>query len=189
MSLLRSIEMTEEQLVSGCISQDALAQKELYNRFSRKMFGVCLRYAESKEEAEDLLQEGFIKVYLNLSSFKAVGSLEGWIRKVMVNMAIENFRKQKIKLSGEDVPEDHADEENILSSLHAGEIVKIIQAMPKGYRAVFNLYAIEGYNHREIGELLGINENTSKSQYSRARAYLAEQIKQHYNPSSEKVKS
>ncbi len=172
--------MTDEQLVLGCLKPDAAAQKSLYDRFSRKMFGVCLRYSESREEAEDLLQDGFLKVFMNLSSYKGTGSLEGWIRKVVVNVAIENFRKQKITWLSTEIIDSESADDDISGKMEAKEILMLIHDLPKGFRTVFNLYAIEGYTHREIGVLLGISENTSKSQYSRARAQLAENINKHY---------
>lgn len=172
--------MTDEQLVEGCLIPDASAQKQLYERFNRKMFAVCLRYSSSREDGEDLLQEGFVKVFNKLSSYKGEGSLEGWIRKVIVNTALDHFRQQKIILTGIEMAEDQISDESTLGKMEAQELLKIIQQLPKGFRTVFNLYAIEGYNHREIGELLGISENTSKSQYSRARAQLAESVQHHY---------
>ncbi len=180
MSLESSIAMTDEQLVEGCLIPDARAQKQLYERFSRKMFAVCLRYSSNREESEDILQEGFIKIFQKLRSYKGEGSLEGWIRKVVVNTALDHFRQQKISWIDIEMAEDQISEESTLGKLDAQELLKIIQQLPKGFRTVFNLYAIEGYNHREIGELLGISENTSKSQYSRARAQLAESVQIHY---------
>jgi len=162
--------MTEEQLVTGCIKAEPAAQKQLYDRFSRKMFGVCLRYAATREEAEDILQEGFVTVFEKISSYKSEGSLEGWVRRVVVNTALQHFRKQKIQWTDtENIPEPIAPEG---ISLETRELLLLIQELPTGFRTVFNLYAIEGYSHTEIGNLLGISENTSKSQYSRARAQL-----------------
>ena len=171
--------MTDEQIVDGCIKKNALAQKFLYDKFSRKMMGVCLRYAESEQEAEDILQNGFITVFGSLESFKGSGSFEGWIRKIMVNTALTNIRKNK-KFK-QNIALDNV-EFMIPSSNHMGsdfdarDLLKIIQTLPTGSRTVFNLYAIEGYSHSEIGEMLNISEGTSKSQYSRARAYLQKVI-------------
>jgi RNA polymerase sigma-70 factor (ECF subfamily) len=164
--------MTDEQLVQKCNLQDPAAQRELYEKFSRKMFGVCLRYGNSKESAEDLLQEGFVKVFTKLSSFKNEGSLEGWIRRVIVNTALDHLRQQKISWSNSEIQEDALVTEQDFGSVDQKELLKLIQKLPDGYRTVFNLYAIEGFNHQEIAKELGINENTSKSQYSRARAQL-----------------
>jgi len=164
--------MTDEQLVQKCNLQDPAAQRELYEKFSRKMFGVCLRYGNSKESAEDLLQEGFVKVFIKLSSFKNEGSLEGWIRRVIVNTALDHLRQQKISWSNIEIQEDALVTEQDFGNVDQKELLKLIQKLPDGYRTVFNLYAIEGFNHQEIAKELGINENTSKSQYSRARAQL-----------------
>lgn len=167
--------MTDEQIVQGCIKKDAIAQRHLYERFSRKMMGVCLRYFDSREEAEDVVQNGFISVFLNMDSFKGSGSLEGWIRKIMVNTALTEIRKNKKLKQNIDLDsvEFMLPSSNYMSeSFAAKDLLKIIQTLPTGFRTVFNLYAIEGYSHKEIGEMLGISEGTSKSQYSRAKAHL-----------------
>ena len=167
--------MTDEQIVKGCIEKNAAAQKHLYEKFSRKMMGVCLRYCDSQEEGEDVLQNGFISVFENIESFKGTGPLEGWIRRIMVNTALTNIRKNK-KLK-QNIALDNVEymlpSANYISeSFGAKDLLKIIQTLPTGFRTVFNLYAIEGYSHKEIGEILNISEGTSKSQYSRAKAYL-----------------
>ena len=174
MTVSNTAEMTEEQLVDGCKNAGPVAQKELYDRFARRMFGVCLRYAASREEAEDLLQEAFLTVFEKIGSYKGSGSLEGWIRKVVVNTALQHFRKQKLVWVETDSVPDMAAPEEV--SLETRELLRIIQDLPDGFRTVFNLYAIEGYTHAEIGNLLGISENTSKSQYSRARAQLMNKV-------------
>jgi RNA polymerase sigma-70 factor (ECF subfamily) len=167
--------MTDEQIVKGCIEKNAIAQKHLYEKHVRKMMGVCLRYADNHEEAEDVVQNGFISVFENIASYKGTGSLEGWIRKIMVNTALTNIRKNK-KLKQN--IELESVEFMLPSNAHAGDsfaakdLLKIIQTLPVGFRTVFNLYAIEGYSHKEIGEMLNISEGTSKSQYSRAKAHL-----------------
>jgi RNA polymerase sigma-70 factor (ECF subfamily) len=171
--------MTDEQIVQGCIANNALAQKHLYDKFSRKMMGVCLRYCDNTEEAEDVLQNGFVTVFQKIESYKGTGSLEGWIRKVMVNTALTNIRKNKnLKLNIElDSVEYMLPSANhITQSIAAKDLLKIIQTLPTGFKTVFNLYAIEGYSHKEIGDMLGITEGTSKSQYSRAKAYLQKLI-------------
>lgn len=167
--------MTDEQIVDGCIKNNAIAQKNLYEKFSRKMMGVCLRYCDSQEEAEDVVQNGFISVFENINSFKGTGSLEGWIRKIMVNTALTNIRKNKkfkqnIELDSVEFMLPSATHTN--DSFAAKDLLKIIQTLPVGFKTVFNLYAIEGYSHREIGDMLNISEGTSKSQYSRAKAHL-----------------
>ncbi|MCB9361297.1 MAG: sigma-70 family RNA polymerase sigma factor [Flavobacteriales bacterium] len=168
--------MDNEQLVKKCLEKDLLAQKQLFDSFSRKMMGVCLRYSQDQEEAQDVLQMGFIKVFEKLHMYSSEGSLEGWIRKVIVNTALDNIRKNKkfndnIELDKVDFQLDNKSETG-LEALSAKDLLRIIQEMPPGFRTVFNLYAIEGYSHKEIAEQLGITVSTSKSQYSRARVYL-----------------
>ena len=170
------MKIDNEQLVKKCLEKDPLAQKQLFDSFSRKMMGVCLRYSQSQEEAQDVLQMGFIKVFEKLHMYSSEGSLEGWIRKVIVNTALDNIRKNKkfndnIELDKVDFQLDNKSETG-LEALSAKDLLKIIQEMPPGFRTVFNLYAIEGYSHKEIAEQLGITVSTSKSQYSRARVYL-----------------
>lgn len=168
--------LTEEQLVKMCLEKDALAQKQLFDYYSKRMMGVCLRYSQDADEANDVLQMGFIKVFEKLHMYNAKGSLEGWIRKILVNTALDNIRKNK-KFQN-DVEMDKVDyqlhnhTESPLDSLSVQDLLKIIQEMPPGFKAVFNMFAIEGYTHKEIAEELNISVNTSKSQYSRARAYL-----------------
>lgn len=171
--------MTDEQIVEGCIKKDAIAQKHLYEKFVRKMMGVCLRYADSTEEAEDVVQNGFISVFENISSYRGTGPLEGWIRRIMVNTALTNIRKnKKLKQNIElDSVEFMLPSTNQLNeSFEARDLLKIIQTLPTGFRTVFNLYAIEGYSHKEIADMLNISEGTSKSQYSRAKAHLQKLI-------------
>lgn len=168
--------MTDEQLVKKCLEKDALAQKELFETYSNKMMGVCLRYLRDEAEAQDVLQMGFVKVFEKMYMYNQEGSLEGWIRRIIVNTALDAIRKNK-KFSN-DVELDKVDyhlqshQENALDSLLAGDLLNIIQQMPEGFRTVFNMYAIEGYSHKEIAKQLKVTESTSKSQYSRARAYL-----------------
>jgi RNA polymerase sigma-70 factor (ECF subfamily) len=140
-------------------------QEELYNRFSGKMYAVCLRYANNADDAQDLLQEGFIKVYRNLHRFRAEGSFEGWIRRVFVNSSIEHFRKKSLQLSKVSDKEESTIEDNDISALDSlaeKDIIKLIQDLSPGYRTVFNLYVVEGFSHKEIGEQLGISEGTCK---------------------------
>lgn len=170
------MKLSDEQLVKKCLEKDPLAQKQLFESFSRKMMGVCLRYTKDAEEAQDVLQIGFVKVFEKLHLFNNEGSLEGWIRKVLVNCALDQIRKNKkfddnVDLSKVDF-QMASENENVLEHLSANDLLKIIQAMPTGFRTVFNLYAIEGYTHQEIADQLNISINTSKSQYSRARVYL-----------------
>jgi len=171
--------MTDEQIVQGCIANNALAQKHLYDKFSRKMMGVCLRYCDNTEEAEDVLQNGFVTVFQKIESYKGTGSLEGWVRKVIVNTALTNIRKNKnlkLNIELESVEYMLPSSNHITQNIAAKDLLKIIQTLPTGFKTVFNLYAIEGYSHKEIGDMLGITEGTSKSQYSRAKAYLQKLI-------------
>lgn len=172
MPLLIRKDMTDEQLVEAILLQNASAQRLLYDRYARKMFGVCLRYAKGREEAEDLLQEGFIKIFQKLSSFKGEGALEGWIRRIIVNTALDYIRQQKLNWA--DIESIHEPGENaeVIDKIGATELLGLVQKLPTGFRTIFNLYAIEGFTHKEIGELLNISEGTSKSQYSRARGQL-----------------
>ncbi len=167
--------MTDEQIVKGCIEKNAIAQKHLYEKFVRKMMGLCLRYCDSSEEAEDVVKMGFISVFENIESYKGTGSLEGWIRKILVNTALSNIRKNKKFKQNIDLDsvEFMLPSSGYLNdNFAAQDLLKIIQSLPVGFKTVFNLYAIEGYSHKEIGEMLNISEGTSKSQYSRAKAHL-----------------
>ena len=167
--------MTDEELVNGCISKIPSAQKLLFERFSRKMMGLCLRYADRSEEAEDMLQNGFIRVFEKIETFKGSGSLEGWIRKIVVNEALTWLRKNKaMKMNADidDVSYRIPGVNHIGDNMNEKDLLKIIQQLPVGFRTVFNMYAIEGYTHKEIAEQLGISEGTSKSQYSRAKVHL-----------------
>lgn len=165
----------EHLLIKGCLAGDRTCQTRLYDLFAPVMFGVCLRYARNREEAEEILQEGFLRVFAYISTFKGSGSFEGWIRKIMVNAALFRYRNKSalqpvIRLNVCDY--DVADEINIAAGLDAKELLLLVQTLPAGYRMVFNLHVFEGYKHREIAEALGISEGTSKSNLSDARAYL-----------------
>ncbi len=167
--------MNEQQLIAGCRKGNRLAQKEFYETYSRKMLGVCLRYVNDRETAKDILQEGFIKIFIHLDSYSGEGSFEGWMRKIMVNTALEYLRKSDVLREADDL--DHSWElvepdASTISKLSAADLIKLIEALPPGFRVVFNLYAIEGYSHKEISEILHITESTSRSQYARARQLL-----------------
>lgn len=169
--------MTEELMIQGCLDNLSSAQEALYDRFSPKMLGVCYRFAKSREDAEDMLQEGFIKVYAQIGQFRNMGSLEGWIRKIMVHTCINVLKKNK-KFS-DSVDLMHAsripmNNEMIPALMQAKQVVECIRLLPIGYRTVLNLYAIEGFSHKEIGDILEIQESTSRSQYTRARSMLEE---------------
>ena len=170
----------DEDFIKRCLDNDSKAQEELYRQFAPKMFGICLRYAKNQIEAQDVLQEGFIKVFRYLKDYRKDGSLEGWVRRTMVNTAI-NYYKKKMKYQ-KDVSLDqtepiNTEEENAIDKLSAMELLELIHELPDGYRMVFNLNVIEGYTHKEIGEMLNISENTSKSQLSRARGVLQDKLK------------
>lgn len=173
------LQMVDEELIRSCLSGDRNAQKGLFDKYTRRMMGICMRYAQSREEAEDMLQEGWIKVFRNLHSFRFEGSAEGWIKRIMVNTCLEILRKNK-KMSNqveiEDVYESVYTEINTADTMSAKELLKLIHKLPAGYRTVFNLFAIEGYSHKEIAAMLSITENTSKSQYSRARMHLQKML-------------
>lgn len=167
--------MTEEVLLKGCLNNDAVAQRELYNKYSSKMLAVCYRYAHNREDAEDMLQEGFIKVFLQIHTFENRGAFEGWIRRIIVHTCINILKKNK--KFNESVDIIHATgvqvrEESIPAIIQAKQVVECIRMLPIGYRTVLNLYAVEGYSHREISVMLDIEESTSRSQYTRAKAML-----------------
>lgn len=172
---------SESDLLEGCIRGDRKMQRVLYERFAPKMYGVCLRYAGNAEEAEDILQEGFIKVFRKISSYRGEGSFEGWIRRIFVNTAIEYYRK-KTYLQPITEHEENTVEGKYLSVLDRmaeKDIIKLVQQLSPGYRTVFNMYVVEGYTHKQISELLGISEGTSKSQLSRAKQILQEMVRTH----------
>lgn len=167
--------MTEEQMLAGTLKNNASAQEALYDRYSPRMLAVCYRFAKSREDAEDMLQEGFIKIFTQLHQYRNEGALEGWIRRIIVHTCINVLKKNK-KFS-ETVDLIHANafytkEDLIPSIMQAKQVVECIRMLPLGYKTVLNLYAIEGYSHKEIGKMLDIEESTSRSQYTRAKAML-----------------
>lgn len=174
--------MSDADLVKRCLDNEGAAQKALFDKFAGKMMGVCLRYANDEDEAKDMLQMGFIKVFEKLSQFSGSGSLEGWIRRIVVNSALDHIRRNKN--SELDVEMDKVDyllEDRVtaVDGLAAKDLLAVINDLPVGFRTVFNMFAIEGYSHKEIAEELGISVSTSKSQYSRARTHLQEVLKQY----------
>jgi RNA polymerase sigma-70 factor (ECF subfamily) len=167
--------MTEEAILQGCLKNNAAAQKSLYQKYSAKMLVVCYRYGHNREDAEDMLQEGFIKVFSQIHTFENRGALEGWIRRIVVHTCINHLKKNK--RFNESVDIIHANsiqvrEDAIPSIIQAKEVVECIRMLPIGYRTVLNLYAIEGFSHKEISGMLDIEESTSRSQYTRAKAML-----------------
>lgn len=167
-----------DEILAGCKAGNRKMQEALYTQTSSRMFAVCMRYAKDKMEAEDVLQTGYIKVFQKIKEYRGDGSFEGWIRKIMVNAAIESYRKNLKSMNI--VPIEDAHEQAAtgfdFSSLGMQDLMKIIQKLADGYRLVFNMYIIEGYSHKEISATLGISEGASKSQLSRARAILREEI-------------
>jgi RNA polymerase sigma-70 factor (ECF subfamily) len=170
--------ISESNIIEGCLNENKIYQRELYKRYSGKMMVVCLRYANSRMEAEDMLQDGFIKVFDNISKFKNKGSFEGWIRRIMVNTALNQIRINRMKF--EDISETKSyltdSNINVIDKLNEKVLLDIINKLPKGYKYVFNMFAIEGFSHKEIAEKLGIEEASSRSQYAKARKYLQQKI-------------
>jgi len=171
----QTVQMTEEAILQGCLQNNATSQRELYTRYSPKMLAVCYRFAHNREDAEDMLQEGFIKVFSQIHTFRNQGAFEGWIRRIVVHTCINHLKKNK--RFNESVDIIHANsiqvrEESVPSIVQAKQIVECIRLLPMGYRTVLNLYAIEGYTHKEIAEMLDIEESTSRSQYTRAKQML-----------------
>src|SRR4051812_18372091 len=167
-------------LVKDCLKGKPVAQRQLYDHFARTMLSVCYRYTKSMADAEDVLQEGFVKVFLNLHQYRFDGELGGWIRRIMVTTAI-NFLKRNARYQTDLLfPEDHLHVVNHDNHpevrLEAKELADLIRQLPPGYQTIFNLYAVEGFTHVEIGKILGIQESTSRSQYARARALLLQWI-------------
>lgn len=170
--------MSIDQLILHCRDGDRRAQEQLYTDYAPKLYGICLRYGKDTDGANEILQRSFIKIFKSLHSFKGEGSFEGWAKKIVVNMGIESYREQQrslsvlspLEVSETDGPSVSWDE------LDAKDLLRLISELPEGFRMVFNLYAIEGYSHKEIGELLSISEGTSKSQLSRARQLLKNKL-------------
>ena len=172
----------ETQLIRGCLREERWAQKELYETFYGKMLVVCSRYANHTEDAKDILNEGFIKVFKNLYKYEIGTSLDSWIRRIMINTSIDFYRKQ-LKHRSEDIEVlkyTACDQADVISQYSVKELLSVIQELPPSYRAVFNLYAIEGYSHKEIGNLLGITESTSRSNLVKARSKLKQMLSDLY---------
>lgn len=165
--------LNEKELIEGCCKGKRASQKALYDHFSKKMMVVCLRYSKSIAEAEDILQEAFVKVFNNLKDFRSESKLETWITRIMVNTAL-NARRRKmylypmVDIENVDLP----DTELSISSIHFSQLLEMIQSLPQGCQVIFNMFAIEGFSHKEIAEMLGISEGTSKSQFARAKSLL-----------------
>jgi len=175
--IIKDIEF--EELLSNCLQNDRNAQYKLYERYSRKVFGVCMRYAKNHTDAEDILQEGFIKVFKYLKDYSGKGSFEGWIRRIMVTTALNYYKKKN--LFNKDIDPESSyialpSSNEALSTMTHNELLVIIRKLPIGYRTVFNLNTIEGYSHKEISKIMNISVNTSKSQLSRAKNSLRNQL-------------
>lgn len=175
--------MDEQQLIAGCKSRNRLAQRELYEKYARKMLAVCLRYVNDKETARDLMQDGFVKVFTSIDTYSGIGAFEGWLRKIFMNCALEYLRRGDVLKESTDLDstaELVQPDSNAISDLSAAELMRLVQSLPKGFRTIFNMFAVEGYSHKEISEMLGINESTSRSQYTRAKQLLQKKVKELY---------
>jgi len=171
---------TDKELIETCLKDNPIAQKMLYDTYSSVLFGICLRYSKNEEEAQDILQDSFIKIFTKLDTYQFTGSFEGWLKRIVTNTSIEYYRK---KISMEHIEEIGFNPYLAVDSdrgLEVEELLKMIQELPEGYRMVFNMYAIDGYTHSEIATKLNISEGTSKSQLSRARAYLQRKFKEKF---------
>jgi RNA polymerase sigma factor (sigma-70 family) len=171
-------DLNEEELIRGCLRGSAQCQKLLYERFAGKMYAVCLRYARNAADAADMLQEGFVKVFTKMDQYGFQGSFEGWIRRIMVNTALRTYQRQRFDLehTGFETLPERPVEADALALMGERELLGLIAKLPEGYRMVFNMVAIEGFSHAEVGEMLGIQESTSRSQLTKARRWLCEQI-------------
>lgn len=173
--------MTEEAIVTGCNKNQPQAQKALYDRLAHRMMGVCIRYAKNREEAEDIFQEAFVRVFKYIGSLEKPKALDAWAKRIFINTAINFYQKHSRHHGHFDVDQsfDLSDQAaDAISTLSNEELLRLVAGLPDGYRVVFNLYVMEGYSHKEIGEQLGISEGTSKSQLSRAKNLLKKQIMQ-----------
>lgn len=172
----------EQQLISGCQNGDRRAQKQLYEAFSGKMMGVCLRYCKDRETARDLLHDGFLKVYSHIVDYEGKGSFEGWIRRIMINTALEHIRRQNdegFRLNIEEAYTLSNGDLSILDKMQAEELIKLIQKLPNIYRTVFNLFVVEGYSHKEIADEMNITESSSRVYLTRAKQSLQEMLSVH----------
>ncbi len=180
MSSIQLQGVIDQRVLEGCIAGNRDCQELLYHYFSPKMFGICLRYASDYHTAEDLLQEGFVKVFNNLDRFRGDGSFEGWLKRIFINNAIEYYRKslhRHLHVELNEAISESTFDSSALDLLAKQDLLKVIQQLPTGYRTVFNLYAIEGYKHKEIADMLNITIGTSKSQLARARETLQHSLK------------
>ncbi|MEZ4887887.1 MAG: RNA polymerase sigma factor [Chitinophagales bacterium] len=172
--------MTESQLITACKNGDPAAQKQLYENYKSKMMGVCLRYAQTRTEAHDIFQEGFIQIFRDIHQYQPIGPFGGWMRRVIVNTALKHIRREKRNLfthiDTSEIEDSYQTNENIFSTFREKALLKMVQQLPDGYRMVFNLYVIEGYSHKEIAEQLEISQSTSKTQLRKAKIALRKMI-------------
>ena len=171
--------MTEKELIDNCRKNNPIAQRALYDKYARKMMAVCLRYGRDYDTAQDLMQEGFIKVFTAIDSYTGNGSFEGWIRRIFINTALEYLRRNDILRETVDIDDSEPMQEidySTVEQMSADELMELVAELPTGFRTVFNLFVVEGYNHKEIGEMLGITESTSRSQLPRAKKWLQKRI-------------
>lgn len=172
--------ISDQEIIDGCSKHDRRSQQMLYDRYSRFLLGVCIRYASDKAEAEDILQDSFLKIFFNIKDYSGTGSFIGWLRKVTVNTAITNYHKNLKFRYHIEIEEFVSAETGVMSFeedfFTSDELYKVLNELPTGYRMVFNLYAVEGYKHKEIAKMLGIDTNTSKSQYSRAKGVIRDKL-------------
>lgn len=169
---------TDENLIAGCLRGERLMQEGLYKKYASVLYPICLRYSNDHYQAEDMLQEAFVKIFFNLHKFRGDGSFEGWLKRISVNTAIEHFKKNQVidNMADVDLQHNKLVQRDDFGKLVYEDLMKLVQSLSPGYRAVFNLYAIEGYSHKEISDMLGISEGTSKSQLARARYMLQKMI-------------
>lgn len=173
------MESNEKKLINGCVKKDKKAQRQLYELYKVSLFRICLRYAKDRPEAEDMLQDGFVKIMADIHQYRGEGALGGWMRRVMVNTALQHIRKQNRQgytVEITEIADTYQADEVILSDLRAKALTQLIQKLPSGYRAVFNMYVIEGFSHKEIAEQMEVTESTSKSQLSKAKAMLRKML-------------
>ena len=172
--------LTEHELIKGCVNDNPSCQRMLFDQYAGKFMSVCLRYAKDNMEAEDMLQEGFVRIFKHMNQFKFEGSFEGWMRRIVVNVALKQLQKKRLHISEikDDINNDHQLPSYAYSSMGTDELLKLISQLPDGYRMVFNLNVIEGYTHEEIAGMLGIQASTSRSQLVKARKMLQSQILQ-----------
>lgn len=174
-------ESLDLRLIESCIKGDRAAQKVLYDRLAPRMFSVCIRYVGDREQAEDILQEGFVTLFTHLADYKGEGAFEGWARKIFVTTALMELRRKDALKMSEDLDAVRGMKTEAVTQIQSigyKDLMKVITQLPPGFRTVFNMYAIEGYSHKEIGEILGISETTSRTQLSRARTWLQNKLKE-----------